>query len=104
MLHDAAFTDWLTGISGALVFIATGALAVVALLQMQKLSGQAKDEALALDKQITATLEQGEAIREAARAQLQPIVFAHPTGAPVRGPDDHPRPRGGATWVPVLPR
>ena len=33
--------------------------------------------ALTDKKQIQASIEQGEAIREAARAQLQPMVFAH---------------------------
>jgi hypothetical protein len=34
-------------------------------------------EAAALENQIRASVKQGEAIREAARAQLQPMVFAH---------------------------
>jgi hypothetical protein len=77
MLAMAAFTDWLTGVSGTLVFVATAALAKAAYVQMQKLDSQARAEAEAVEKQIKASVEQGEAIREAARAQLQPMVFAH---------------------------
>jgi hypothetical protein len=52
----AAFTDWLTGISGALAFAATAVLAGVAVAQMRKLSSQAREQASALQ---------------------QPMVFAH---------------------------
>ena len=52
---------------------------------MWRLSEQARDEAAAIYKQIAASIEQGEAIREAARAQLQPMVFAH-------GDQTHTRP------------
>ena len=46
------------------------------------------DESKAVREQIDASIAQGTAIREAARAQLQPIVFAHATQAWVRGPED----------------
>ena len=98
---NAAFTDWLTGISGVLVFGATAALALLANRQMGKLTEQAqaakdqvdvmrdasKAEAEAVQKQIAASIAQGEAIREASRGQLQPIVFAHAHDARI-GPDD----------------
>jgi len=77
VLGIGAFTDWLTRVSGALVFVATAVLAGVAMLQMRKLNEQAEAEAAAVQKQIDASIAQGEAIREAARAQLQPMVFAH---------------------------
>jgi len=77
MLQVAAFTDWLTGVSGALVFLATGALALLAKKQMDDSRRASASEALAIEKQINASVQQGGAIREAARAQLQPMVFAH---------------------------
>lgn len=83
----AALTDWLTAIGGLLVFIATAVLAVLAKLQMDDSRRASADEAAAIEKQITASVQQGHAIREAARAQLQPIVFAHGDQLH-RGPDD----------------
>lgn len=40
------------------------------------------------DKQTRALGTLARATRNAARAQLQPVVFAHARGAPVSGPDD----------------
>jgi hypothetical protein len=73
----ASFPDWLTAIGGFGAFLATAVLAFIATKQMKSLG-----------QQIDASVEQGRAVREAARAQLQPIVFAHSTGPYVRGPDD----------------
>lgn len=52
--------------------------------QVQVVREAAEKELDALREQIAASIEQGEAVREAARAQLQPIVFAHapPSFAP----------------------
>jgi hypothetical protein len=72
-----AFPEWLTAIGGVGAFAATARLAYLAKEQMDATSRQADEEAKRLDKQVTASLEQGEAIRESARAQLQPMVFAH---------------------------
>jgi hypothetical protein len=81
--------EWLTAIGGVLVFAATAALAVIAKRQMDLLRRSSTDEAAAVQKQIDASLEQGRAIRDAARAQLQPIVFAHGDRT-FSGPDDSP--------------
>jgi len=105
---DARLTDWLTAIGGVGAFVATTALAVVALKQisfareqMTKLDDQviaARDqvdamretsaaELSAVREQIEASVEQNRAVREAARAQLQPIVMAHATQI-VDGPNN----------------
>jgi hypothetical protein len=83
----AALTDWLTAIGGLLVFAATALLALLAYKQMNVIRQSSADEATAFKKQIQASIEQGEAIREAARAQLQPMVFAHADQIH-SGPDD----------------
>ena len=59
------------------MFVATAVLAGVAVRQMQDARRASAAEAAAVEKQINASIQQGEAIREAARAQLQPMVFAH---------------------------
>lgn len=41
-----------------------------------------------LHDQNAALIEQAQATRDAARAQLQPVMFAHALGAPRRGPND----------------
>jgi hypothetical protein len=73
----ATLPEWLTAIGGLLVFAATAVLAVVANNQMADGRRASAAEAAAVEKQIRASVAQGEAIREAARAQLQPMVFAH---------------------------
>ena len=77
VLPMAAVSDWVAALGGLGVFAATAWLAFVATEQM----ASAQD-------QIDASIEQGKQIREAARAQLQPIVFAVFTQSYVFGPDD----------------
>jgi hypothetical protein len=96
MQHFAAVTvsDWAaiaTAIGGVGAFLATARLAYLARKQMTAALDQvtaaqdqvdvmrqaAADDAATVKGQIDASVQQGEAIREAARAQLQPIVFAH---------------------------
>ena len=72
---DAA--AWLTAIGGLLVFAATAVLAGLAKKQIDDSRTASAADAAAVGKQIDASITQGEAIREAARAQLQPMVFAH---------------------------
>ena len=105
----ASVPDWLTAIGGVGAFVATAVLAFLATKQMKSLGQQtetlakqtraaqdqvtvmrrsSREQARAVRGQIDASVAQGRAIREAARAQLQPIVFAHPTAPWVRGPDD----------------
>lgn len=91
----ASLPDWLTAIGGVGAFLATAALAFLARKQMSAARDQvdvmrraAADEAKTVREQIDASIAQGTAIRDAARAQLQPIVFATATQAWVRGPDD----------------
>jgi hypothetical protein len=119
VLLDSAFTDWLIGVSGALVFVATAVLAFLASKQMGKLAEQAqaaKDqveimraaseaEGAAVQEQIRASVAQGEAIREATRGQLQPIVFAH-GGRTNTGPNDEYdlSARRGGLWLPPYER
>jgi hypothetical protein len=105
-------TDWLTAVGGVGAFLATALLAVVAVVQMRKLDSQARSQAAStgdqiaamreqvdvlretsaaeravVDRQVEASVEQGRSIRDAARAELQPVVFAH--ALPVKlGPDD----------------
>jgi hypothetical protein len=56
--------------------------------QVRVMRAAAEAEAAVIKEQIKASYAQGEAIREAARAQLQPLVFAQAISAPVRGPND----------------
>lgn len=105
-------TDWLTALGGVGAFLATATLAVVAFIQMRKLDSQARSQAAStsdqiaamreqvdvlretsaaeravVERQVEAAVEQGRSIRDAARAELQPVVFAH--ALPVKyGPDD----------------
>ncbi len=105
-------TDWLTALGGVGAFLATATLAVVAFIQMRKLDWQARSQAAStsdqiaamreqvdvlretsaaeravVERQVEAAVEQGRSIRDAARAELQPVVFAH--ALPVKyGPDD----------------
>jgi hypothetical protein len=99
----AALTDWLTAIGGVGAFLATGVLAILAYKQMDTLREQAgsardqvaimravaADDAAAVHEQIAASIAQSEAIREAVRAVIQPIVLAHATGPSKQGPDDY---------------
>ena len=96
MLPLAAFTDWLTGVSGALVFLATVGLGIVAVVQMVRLSRQARDDSQHLQDQIAASVAMGTAIKEAARAEVQPMVFAHPVLI-VSGSGTHPEARNLST-------
>jgi cell division protein FtsL len=82
--------------------VGTFVLAAVAVLQMRHSRRQtvamenqvtaiqdgAEKQLAAMRDEIHASVEQGRAVREAARAQLQPIVFAHAQGGAVRGPDE----------------
>jgi hypothetical protein len=63
---NTGLTDWLVAIGGLGAFLATIALACLAFRQMGKLDRQA------------------DAVREAARAQLQPLVFAQGVGVSKR--------------------
>lgn len=73
----ASLPDWLTAIGGLLVFAATVALAVVAVYQMKEAERASAGERDLVNRQIAASIAQGAEIRAAARAQLQPVVFAH---------------------------
>jgi hypothetical protein len=53
----------------------------------QRMADQSARE-LAIREQLAAVAEIAGATREAARAQLQPIVFAHAQGSWIRGPKD----------------
>ena len=75
VLPIGAVSDWVAALGGLGVFAATAWLAWIATKQMA-----------AAQDQINAAVEQGQAIRDAARAQLQPIVFVH-RKARVLGPD-----------------
>lgn len=94
IIHEAAagWPEWLTAVGGVGAFAATGRLAWLAKRQMDAGEAQSRAEAAAIDKQIAASIEQGEAIREAARAQLQPMVFAHGDNTHVR--PERPDPLG----------
>lgn len=77
-------------------------LAAVALLQIREsrrqteamkdqvtvIEGVADKELAAMREDVQASIEQGRAVREAARAQNQPIVFAHTYGGGIKGPDE----------------
>lgn len=51
--------------------------------QIDALKETTADELALVHKQIQASTAQNEAVREAARAQMQPIVFAHGFGSPL---------------------
>lgn len=63
---------------------ATMVIALVAVMQM----GQSRRQTKALEDQIAASVAQNDAVREAARAQVQPIVFATIVLGIVRGRDE----------------
>lgn len=54
--------------------------------QVTAIKDVADKELAAMREDVQASIEQGRAVREAARAQNQPIVFAYPAGT-VRGPE-----------------
>lgn len=56
--------------------------------QVTAIRDVAEQELAAMREDIQASIEQGRAVKEAARAQLQPIVFAHAHGGAIRGPDE----------------
>jgi len=56
--------------------------------QVSAIRDVAEKELAAMREDIQASIEQGRAVREAARAQLQPIVFAHAYGGRIKGPDE----------------
>lgn len=112
----ASLTDWLQAGAAVLSMVATIGLLVFAAVQIRHIRDQAaatsdqagaardqvelmradaKDEASrraeqgrALDSQIAAVAGIATATRDAARAQVQPVVFAHARGAVVQGPND----------------
>ncbi len=90
----ASWPEWLTAIGGVGAFGATVALAFLAFNQIGAARDQveimrksAADDARTVREQIEASIAQGDAIRKAARAQLQPVVFAHPERI-ISGPND----------------
>lgn len=56
--------------------------------QVTAIRDVAEEELAAMREDIQASIEQGRAVKEAARAQLQPIVFAHAYGGHIKGPDE----------------
>jgi hypothetical protein len=76
-LDLSSFAAILAAVGGLLVFAATAVLAWLAKKQMDAARAASANETKVLKEQIEASIEQGKAIREAARAQLQPMVFAH---------------------------
>jgi hypothetical protein len=56
--------------------------------QVTAIKDVAEKELAAMREDIQASIEQGRAVREAARAQNQPIVFAHTYGGAIKGPDE----------------
>jgi hypothetical protein len=92
----AEITNWLVAIGGLGAFAATTVLAWLGFRQMGALQTQATaatsqvevmravaaSDAQSVAAQIDAMVDQGEAVREAARAQLQPIVLAYSEGIP----------------------
>jgi hypothetical protein len=56
--------------------------------QVTAIRDVAEEELRAMREDIQASIEQGRAVREAARAQNQPIVFAHTYGGAIKGPND----------------
>jgi hypothetical protein len=57
--------------------------------QVAAIRETAANELVLMRDDIRASVEQGNAVREAARAQVQPIVFASFAGSAVRGPDEN---------------
>jgi hypothetical protein len=60
--------------------------------QIDALKETTADELALVHKQIEASTAQNEAVREAARAQMQPIVFAHGFGPPLSDPSGRDAP------------
>ena len=93
----ASLTDWLQATAGTGAAIAATVLAVFAYVQMkhrEKEASQRARELAARDRavrdQLHALANITEATRDAARAQVQPVIFTHAHGAPIRGPnEDH---------------
>ncbi len=56
--------------------------------QVTAIRDVAEEELRAMREDIQASIEQARAVREAARAQNQPIVFAHTYGGAIKGPND----------------
>jgi hypothetical protein len=56
--------------------------------QVSAIKDVAEKQLAAMREGIEASIEQGRAVREAARAQNQPIVFAHAYGGAIKGPDE----------------
>src|ERR1700722_6059767 len=56
--------------------------------QVTVIKDVAEKELPAMREDVQASIEQGRAVREAARAQNQPIVFAHTYGDAIKGPND----------------
>ncbi len=56
--------------------------------QVTAIRDVAEKELAAMRESVQASIEQGRAVREAARAQNQPIVFAYVYGAGIKGPDE----------------
>lgn len=56
--------------------------------QVGTIKDVAELELTAMREDVQASIEQGRAVREAARAQNQPIVFAYTYGGAVKGPDE----------------
>lgn len=56
--------------------------------QVAAIRETAASELALMRDNVRASVEQGNAVREAARAQVQPIVFASFAGSAVRGPDE----------------
>ena len=56
--------------------------------QVTVIKDVAEKELAAMREDVQASIEQGRAVREAARAQNQPIVFAHTYGGAIKGPND----------------
>jgi hypothetical protein len=54
--------------------------------QVTAIKDVAEMELAAMREDVQASIEQGHAVREAARAQNQPIVFAHTYGGAIKGP------------------
>jgi hypothetical protein len=56
--------------------------------QVTAIKDVAEKELAAMREDVQASIEQGRAVREAARAQNQPIVFAHTYGGAITGPNE----------------
>jgi hypothetical protein len=89
--------EWLTAVGGLGAFAATAVLAGVAIKQMRATRDQvevmrraARDDAQAMKEQIEASIEQSNAIRDAARLFVQqPRVLGYPAGPAFRGPGQY---------------